>query len=302
MLPSTRDFMWPLHQQNLMLLHLMVKEKMNLQENTLFDLDLGVKVTQKLPSTLDIMWPMHQQSLILLHPTVKEKMHCKKYIIWPWPSGQGHTKCCSVPSTSCDLCYYRIWSYYVKSFRWRSIYKKIQYLTLTLAVKVTRNFAQCPLHHVTYSATKFEVATSKCLGGDAFTRKFNIWPWPWGKGHTKCCPVPSTSCDLLTYKVWSCYVLPFRRRYIYKKIHYLTFDLGVKVTRNVTQYPLHHVTYSPSKFEVATSYCLGGDTFTSNVTDGRTYARTDRRTDRLWHEINIPFFSKEKSGYKNVIT
>ena len=30
-------------------------------------------------------------------------------------------------------------------------------------------------------------------------------------------------------------------------------DLGVKVTRNVTQYPLHHVTYSGTKFKVATS-------------------------------------------------
>ena len=78
MLPSTSDFLWPLHQQNLMLLHLMVMEKMNLQENTLFDLDLGVKVIQKLPSTFDIMWPMHQQSLILLHPTVKEKMNLKE--------------------------------------------------------------------------------------------------------------------------------------------------------------------------------------------------------------------------------
>ena len=29
------------------------------------------------------------------------------------------------------------------------------------------------------------------------------------------------------------------------------FDLGVKVTRNVTQYPLHHVTISATKFEVA---------------------------------------------------
>ena len=77
MLPSSRNFMWPLHQQNLMILHLMKKEKMNLQVNTLFDLDLGVKVTQKLPSTLDIMWPMHQQSLILLHPTVK-KMHLQE--------------------------------------------------------------------------------------------------------------------------------------------------------------------------------------------------------------------------------
>ena len=39
-------------------------------------------------------------------------------------------------------------------------------------------------------------------------------------------------------------------------------DLGVKVTRNVALYPLHHVTYSATKFEVATSNCLGGDTFT----------------------------------------
>ena len=70
-------------------------------------------------------------------------------------------------------------------------------------------------------------------------------------------------------------------RYNYKKIQYLTFDLdlGVKVTQNVAQYPLHHVTYSTTKFEVATSNGLGGDTFTRNVMDGWTYARMDRRTD-----------------------
>ena len=45
---------------------------------------------------------------------------------------------------------------------------------LDLGVKVTQNVAQYPLHYVTFSATKFEVATSKGLGGDAFTRKFNI--------------------------------------------------------------------------------------------------------------------------------
>ena len=45
---------------------------------------------------------------------------------------------------------------------------------LDLGVKVTRNVAQYPLHHVTYSATKFEVATSNCLGGDTFTRKYII--------------------------------------------------------------------------------------------------------------------------------
>ena len=70
---------------------------------------------------------------------------------------------------------------------------------------VTQNVAQYALHHVTYSATKFEVAMSNRLGGDTFTRKYIIWPR--GQGHTKCCPVPSTSCDLLSYKnskrVWS---------------------------------------------------------------------------------------------------
>ena len=35
--------MWPMHQESLMLLHPMVREKMHLQENTLFVLDLGVK-------------------------------------------------------------------------------------------------------------------------------------------------------------------------------------------------------------------------------------------------------------------
>ena len=30
-------------------------------------------------------------------------------------------------------------------------------------------------------------------------------------------------------------------------------DLGVKVTQDVAQYPLHHVTKSDTKFEVATS-------------------------------------------------
>ena len=71
------------------------------------------------------------------------------------------------------------------------------------------------------------------------------------------------------------------RRCIYKKIHYLTFDLdlGVKVTRNVTQYPLHHVIYAPTKFEAATSNGLGEDTITRNVTDGQTDEQTHRWTD-----------------------
>ena len=47
-------------------------------------------------------------------------------------------------------------------------------------------------------------------------------------------------------------------------------DLGVKVTQNTDKYPLHHVSYAATKFEIATSSGLGGDTFTRNVTDGCT--------------------------------
>ena len=76
-----------------------------------------------------------------------------------------------------------------------------------------------------------------------------------------------------------------------QEITLFDLDLGVKVTRSVAQYPLHHVTYLGTKFKVAVSNGLGGDAFTRNVTDGRTDGRTDRRTtDRLWYEINIPFF------------
>ena len=32
-------------------------------------------------------------------------------------------------------------------------------------------------------------------------------------------------------------------------------DLEVKVTQNVAQYPQHHVTYAPAKFDIAKSHC-----------------------------------------------
>ena len=46
----------------------------------------------------------------------------------------------------------------------------------------------------------------------------------------------------------------------------MTFDIefGVKVTQNVAQYHLHHMTYLGTKFEVATSNGLVGDAFTRN--------------------------------------
>ena len=69
---------------------------------------------------------------------------------------QGHTKCCPVPATLCDLC--------------TGKFDVATSLDLDLGVKVTRNVAQCPLHHVTYAPIEFEVTTSKALRGEAFTR------------------------------------------------------------------------------------------------------------------------------------
>ena len=43
-------------------------------------------------------------------------------------------------------------------------------------------------------------------------------------------------------------------------------DLGVKVTQDIAQYPLHHVTYSDTKFEVTMSNSLGEDAFTCKYT------------------------------------
>ena len=222
--------MSPMYLQSLKLLQSMVKGT-HLKGNTLFD--KGPRPHEILP-----MYPRyHVTYALLLRPMVKEKIHIHEntlfdldhvVIIWPWTWGQCHTKCCPAPSTSCDLCTYRVWSNLVQRFRRRCIYKNIHYLT--------RNVAQYPLHHMTYSAAKSEFATSNILGGDRFTRKCIIWPltftlesmsheklpstlhimWPiqqqsvkllrlTGQCHTKCFPVPSTSCDLFSYKVCSCY-------------------------------------------------------------------------------------------------
>ena len=201
---------------------------------------------------------------------------------------QGHTKCCQVPSTSCDLCTSKLWSCYVQWFRRRFIYKKIHYLTLGYLTLTPRSRSHEVLPSTLNIMWPMRRQNLKLLLPKHYEERrfqkntlFDHWPWPWGQGHTKRRPVPLTSCDLCTGKIWSCYFENFMSRCIYKKIHYLTFDLdlGVKVTRNVTQYPLHHVIYAPTKFQVATSNGLGEDTITRNVTDGRTDARTDGQTD-----------------------
>ena len=68
---------------------------------------------------------------------------------------------------------------------------------------------------------------------------------------------------------------------VYEEMHLqenTLFDLGVKVTQNGTQYPLHHVISASTKFEVATSNGLGEDTITRNVMDGWTDRQTEGRT------------------------
>ena len=46
---------------------------------------------------------------------------------------------------------------------------------------------------------------------------------------------------------------------------FFDFDLQVKVTLNVAQYPLHHETYAPTEFEVTMSKALGGEAFTKKI-------------------------------------
>ena len=133
MLTSTLDFMWLMHHQSLKLLNPIVKEKMHLQEKILFDLDLGAKVTQNVAQ-----YPRHHVTYappkfdIATSHGWGDDASTRKYIKWPWPSGQGHTKCCPEPSTSCDLFSYKVWSFYVKRFRRRCIYKKFNIWPLTL--------------------------------------------------------------------------------------------------------------------------------------------------------------------------
>ena len=55
------------------------------------------------------------------------------------------------------------------------------------------------------------------------------------------------------------------------------------------------MTYSPTKFEVATSNGLEGETFTRNVTeDGRTDGGTDEGPTDM--KLIYPFFLKKKVG------
>ena len=56
----------------------------------------------------------------------------------------------------------------------------------------------------------------------------------------------------------------------------MIFDpvVWAKITQEGAKYPLHYMTYAATKFKVATSNGLGGETFTRKVKDGCTDGRS----------------------------
>ena len=160
-----------------------------------------------------------------------------------------------------------------------------------LGVKATQNVAQYHPHHVTYGPVNFEVAMSNGLGEDAFSRKFIIWPWLQRQGHMKCCLVPSTSCDLCTCKILKL-LLP--KVYEEMSLQENTYDLWPwpwgQGHMKCRKYPLHHVIYACTRLK------LLRPKFRRRYNYKKCDTRTDgRTTDRLWYEINIPYFSNEKA-------
>ena len=235
LLPSTLDITWAMQQQSLMLRNPMVKEKMHLKKVHYLTLTLGPRSHEKLPSTFKIMWAMHKQSLILLHPMVKEKMHLhkslfdldhemlssalyimwpmylqslkllrqdaftRKFNIWPRPWGQGYTKCCPVPSNHA--------TYSATKFEVATSNRLRKSIIWPLKVTLgSRSLKMLP--RTLYIMWPIQLQSLKLLQPTVYKEihllentLFDLWPWPWGQDHRKCCPEPSASCELFRYKV-----------------------------------------------------------------------------------------------------
>ena len=92
---------------------------------------------------------------------------------------------------------------------------------------------------------------------------FYLRPLPWGQGHTKCCPVSSTSVTYYApakFEVASSdgFEDAFTRKYMLSH----DLDLRVKATQNVAQYFQNQRTYAPARIEVAKRNGLGEDALT----------------------------------------
>ena len=63
----------------------------------------------------------------------------------------------------------------------------------------------------------------------------------------KYCLAPSTSCDLCMHLQFLKLLRPKVKEQIHLQSTVFDLDLRVKVTQDVAQYALHHVTYAPLK-------------------------------------------------------
>ena len=176
---------------------------MHLQENTLFDLDLGIKVTKNIAQC-----PRHHMTYalvpakldIMLQLTVKEKMHLQESTLFDldlWVKVTRSVAHCPLHNVTYEPTEFE--TTISKGLGGEAFTRKFNNLSLAL-IKVTQNFDQYPLRHVTYMypATKFEAATSNCLGFIHVQENtlFGL------NDLRKNCRIPSTSCDLFS----SCYV------------------------------------------------------------------------------------------------
>ena len=156
---------------------------------------MGSRSHKTLRSTLYIAWHMHPLDLkfeVAMSMGIGAAAFRRKYIIWPF------TLTCRLRSHKTLLS-----TLYIK---WHIHLQSLKLLPLTVLEE------KYPLPHVTYAPAKFEVDMYSSLGSAAFTRKYIIWTWSWGRGHKKHKSVPISLCDLCTCKFWICYVQWFWRR------------------------------------------------------------------------------------------
>ena len=137
---------------------------------------------EMLPSTLYIMWRM--------------QLHLQENTLFDlWPRSHD-----MLPSVLCIT-----WSMHLQSLKLlrptvtsRCIYKKIQYLTLTLVSNVTWDIAQCLLNHMARALCGIQRYRRRCVYMKIDYSTFEL-------GRMKRCPVSYTSCDVNSRKCWSCY-------------------------------------------------------------------------------------------------
>ena len=133
------------------------------------------------------MWPMYLQSLQLLWPMVKEMHYQENTLFDLGPKVKGVKVTQNLPSTI--------------NLMWPTHQQNLMLLHPMVKEKMHLQ------ENTIFDLGSLEVATSKGLWGDAYTRKFNFWPLilTLGSRSHEMLPSTYTSCDLFSYKVWSCY-------------------------------------------------------------------------------------------------